>query len=388
MMQYVAVRFLSEPMGILSWDALRNQGYFAFDPAFLQQKIPFSPLRYPVDQLDARDVLFFTDANRQTDWPAFLRESIPGPFAQKLIQQHLSQKKRAPLSWLSMMGSRGFGALSFDPIGFPELNEVVEVDLDQVYDALKQFEQHPIKEDRLRALLRVALFTKGTHPSFVLAINDFTGDVLSGQNDVPKGYDAWTLRLDGFEFGPDNALLGLRHQLGQACGLRQATMRWMHTPRGRHLLVHRMDRNARERIHVQRASDLLLPDQKTCSDVLKGMRMLGLPYPHLEEQFKRWTFQWMVYGKLDPLNQMYFYWLPQSGWGLADAIPSEPVRLQQGVLFEHNTSTFWNEWIQLAKAQNLRNAKRMVQRMRATLISEHTIDPTPFESPQRLFLPL
>ncbi|MFV1984916.1 MAG: HipA domain-containing protein, partial [Thiohalomonadales bacterium] len=45
-------------------------------------------------------------------------------------------------------------------------------------------------------MLRVGTSAGGARPKAVIAMND-SGDVMSGQADVPDGYDYWLLKFDG-----------------------------------------------------------------------------------------------------------------------------------------------------------------------------------------------
>lgn len=67
-------------------------------------------------------------------------------------------------------------------------------------------------DDRgLETLISVGSSAGGAKAKAIIAINDDASDVLSGQTDVPDGFEHWILKFDEME----NEELATAHQIGR-----------------------------------------------------------------------------------------------------------------------------------------------------------------------------
>ena len=103
-------------IGTLIWT--NDRGYFEYDPAFQTSGIEPSPIMMPLSNRS----FSFPTLNRETfkGLPGLLADSLPDKFGNRLINQWLERQGRSPDSFsplerLSYIGSRGMGALEFQP---------------------------------------------------------------------------------------------------------------------------------------------------------------------------------------------------------------------------------------------------------------------------------
>ena len=210
------VMLWGESVGAVSWLADRGYGVFEYEPAFLQRGLDISPIQMSLQQARQGDGLFYFSAlNRETflGLPGLLADVLPDKFGNQIIDAWLARQGRdgthfSPVERLCYTGHRGMGALTFEPLinkGFDKsvpvemaalvsLAQQVVMQRNQLDITLGQDEQQ--NADAMLDILRVGTSAGGARPKAVIAINEH-GKVISGQGDVPQGFDYWLLKFDG-----------------------------------------------------------------------------------------------------------------------------------------------------------------------------------------------
>ncbi|MCX6308568.1 MAG: HipA domain-containing protein, partial [Bacteroidia bacterium] len=256
--------------GIFDMDASEETGRFEWLPTF--QKI-FSRMTVAFENEETSRYRAF-DAG--CELPPFFRDHLPGSFSKMLLQEALRSTSRtveslSTLSWLSLTGDRGMGAFRFEPAGYPWQGKGSE-----------------LSDRRLRDLLRCGLFVHGTSPKIVVAVNDFTGEVLSGQGKIPEGFNGWIVKLDGVAPGSAERLAAeyAFYLKAMDCGIHAAPSRMLRDGHWKHLLVKRFDR-----IFSEKRPYLTHQDPTSSWEaVFRRMRNWRLPYPDMEEMYRRLVF--------------------------------------------------------------------------------------------------
>ncbi|MFT6397392.1 MAG: serine/threonine-protein kinase HipA [Bradymonadia bacterium] len=120
-------------VGAVMWVPDRELGVFQFQPDFLTSGIQLSPLMMPLAEFPYE----FPALPRNTfkGLPGLLADSLPDKYGNAVIDAWLAEQGRTAASFHSVerlcyLGSRGMGALEFEPqtIGPPSRAGVVEVD--------------------------------------------------------------------------------------------------------------------------------------------------------------------------------------------------------------------------------------------------------------------
>ena len=143
--------------------------------------------------------------------PGLLSDALPDKYGNRLINVWLAQQGRPensmnPVEKLCFIGSRGMGALEFEPPKIKtnknsfslEVNSLVEI----AKKILHKREALTInldenEEKAMTEILKVGTSAGGARPKAVIAFNEKTKEVRSGQANVPKGFEHWLLKLDG-----------------------------------------------------------------------------------------------------------------------------------------------------------------------------------------------
>jgi serine/threonine-protein kinase HipA len=126
MVDYAFVKIWNTLAGAVTWDSKRNLASFQFDKKFLNNNWELSPLIMPIHNGDRiynfPELLPSKDSTEDTfkGLPGLLADSLPDKYGNLLIDRWLAQNGRAPKSMnpvekLCFIGTRGMGALEFEP---------------------------------------------------------------------------------------------------------------------------------------------------------------------------------------------------------------------------------------------------------------------------------
>lgn len=374
MSQYIEVTLLNKPLGVLAWNREKNEGQFEFLPGFVNNIQDISPINYSKVSLgNNADVLKF---NTLKDVPQFFKDIFPGDFANRLLRYALQKSGKtpeslSPLSIFSLTGNRGIGAFGFEPYGYPELDETESVEIDRMVRSLHQMFQtgsKDISEKRLRELLRCGLFSTSADPEIFLAINDYNGEVLSGQGIIPSGYDAWKLKLDGLF---PSSTLNINNEYSNCrkaieCGIEMVKYRLLKEGVHSHLLISRIDRVKGEKIHFQSFISLRDDQSNTYEAVFRCMRQLRLQYPEFIQMFKRMVFNILIGNTLETGKNFLFTCLNKNEWHLAPAsglIPTPWIKSHSLSVCGKTNNITTEDLIKFGELQNIRKCCSIVKKI-------------------------
>lgn len=108
-----------------------------------------------------------------------------------------------PLDRLAYMGSRGMGALTFRPNRGPAVRKnATGIELAQLVEAARktvhgELNADDVAEATLQQIIRVGTSAGGARAKAVIGYHPGTREVVSGQFDVPPGFEHWLLKFDG-----------------------------------------------------------------------------------------------------------------------------------------------------------------------------------------------
>ena len=127
-----AVKLWGRRIGAVSQQDDRDYAAFQYDPDFASSAIEISPIVMPL----ANRVYAFPELSRETfrGLPGLLADSLPDKFGNALIDAWLATQGRSPASFnaverLCYTGTRGMGALEFEPATGPEPDESSSVEV-------------------------------------------------------------------------------------------------------------------------------------------------------------------------------------------------------------------------------------------------------------------
>jgi len=345
------VKIWNELVGAVAWDAERGIAVFEYGPKFKRLEWDISPLKMPI--YDNRNRFFFpelrADRNAAYDTfkglPGLLADALPDKYGNQLINIWLTQQGRPldsmnPLEMLCFIGKRGMGALEFEPAKLNQEKRTFSIEIDSlVATAQKMLEQreafaaHLDKEEEQAVLeiLKIGTSAGGARPKAVIAWNEKTGEVRSGQTAAPKGFEHWLIKLDGVS----DVQLGSSHGYGnvemayynmaKACGIHMMPSRLLEENGRAHFMTKRFDREGDNvKHHVQtfcavRHFDYNQVKSFSYEQLFQCMRELKLTYTDAEQLFRRMVFN-VIARNCDDHTKNFSFLLKQGGkWELAPA---------------------------------------------------------------------
>lgn len=348
-MTIAEVRLWGASVGLVAWDAERELAAFEYSPAFLDTAVELAPVMMPL----APRTYSFPALNRETyrGLPGLLADALPDKFGNSLIDQWLAEQGRRPDSFnpverLMYVGTRGMGALEFNPVLSHHDPQPVSLNIEELVSlsskvlALKESEHYSLPRDArqnvegLAKILAVGTSAGGARAKAIIAWNEETGDVRSGQVHAGKGYHYWLLKFDGVSNNRDKELadpLGYGrieyayHRMAVAAGIEMTRCRLLEENGRAHFMTRRFDRTADgQKLHMQSLCalghhDFNMPGGTSYEQAFLICNELGLGMAAKEQLFLRMVFNVLAYNRDDHTKQIAFVMNKSGQWSLAPA---------------------------------------------------------------------
>jgi serine/threonine-protein kinase HipA len=334
-------------IGAVTWLEDREIGVFQYAPDFLRSGIQLSPLMMPLGEFPFE----FPALPRNTfkGLPGLLSDSLPDKFGNAVIDAWLEAQGRSadsfhPVERLCYIGSRGMGALEFEPatLGPPTSNRLVSVP--SLVDLANRILDERAglggvftgRDDRqtMEDILRVGTSAGGARAKAILAWNPQTNQFKSGQIPPEKGFEQVIMKFDGISNNRDREIadpLGYGkieyayHRMAAQAGINMSPC-WIHLEGGRsHFVTKRFDRTEQGRkIHMQSLGamahyDYFQDGAYSYEQALQVMKRLRLPREDLVQQMLRAVFNVVARNHDDHVKNIAFLMDRRGRWRLSPA---------------------------------------------------------------------
>ena len=254
-----------------------------------------------------------------------------------------------PVERLLYTGSRGMGALEFEPPAGPAGDDGEPVDIaplvelaNRVLNRRETLTGSLTGDDQAEALgriLRVGTSAGGARAKAVLAWNGETDEFRSGQVEIPPGFSHWLLKFDGVSKSGDRGIadpMGYGrleyacHLLATAAGVEMAPCR-LHEEGGRaHFMTRRFDRvgepeiGQNGKLHMltlgaMRHFDYNLARAYSYEQALETIRLLKLGPAAMEQMFRRAVVNVVMRNQDDHVKNTAFLMERMGDWRLSPA---------------------------------------------------------------------
>ena len=342
MVDVAIVKMFGYPMGVFRWDSRYDIVQFEYDKNFIGRGIEPSPLMMPV-QLGR--IYSFRDIGRETfkGLPGLLADSLPDTYGRALFDRWLSLTGRTSsniVETLCFLGKRCMGALEFEPAIDVDYNLDSRIAIDSLVEVAREALSNKenfcvnINDDKkatIAEILRLGTSAGGQRAKAIIAYNKTTGEVRSGQTDVPNGFDYYIIKLDGV-----SATTGFRetenygrleysfYKLVKACGIEMSECSLIEENGRAHFLTKRFDRENGKKIHMQTLCGIAHYDYRlhraySYEQAFNVMRALKLPYSQAQEMFRRMVFNVIVRNQDDHTKNISFLMGEEGVWRLSPA---------------------------------------------------------------------
>jgi len=385
------VKIWNKRIGAVSWDRETGLGSFQYDKEFLKTGLELSPLIMPLNQGER---IFDFPENRDNNTfkglPELLADILPDKYGNALINAWLARNGRPanslnPVEILCFIGERGMGALEFEPVQPKlrntstkiELSNLIEI-VEEILSGRKDFTTN-LSEDEEKALseiLKIGSSAGGARAKALIAYNEKTGEVRSGQASAPKGYGHWLIKFDGVsdsQFGASKGYGRVEmayYNMAIAAGIDMMECRLLEENGRAHFMTKRFDREpGKGKIHVQtycamRHYDFNEINMYSYEELFETMRMLGLDYPQAQELFRRMVFNVMSRNCDDHTKNFAFMMDKSGNWSMSPAYdichayrPGSDWVSQHALSLSGKRKDFKREdLLEVGKRMNIKNA--------------------------------
>jgi serine/threonine-protein kinase HipA len=281
--------------------------------------------------------------------PGMLADSLPDRWGTALVDAWLASQGREQSSFdvverLCYVGTRGMGALEFqparEPVGsatsdlqFDALVRLAGEVLEQRAQFVSELAQDP-EEETIKAILAIGTSAGGARPKAIIAYNDATGQVRSGQLDAGAGFRHWLLKFDGVARAGDHGLTDpvgwcaveyAYSLMARAAGVEMSECRLLQEHGRRHFMTRRFDRPGDGgKLHMQTAgalehSSYNEPGAYSYEQALLLIRRLRLGSASVEQLFRRMVFNVVARNQDDHVKNIAFLMDRTGAWSLAPA---------------------------------------------------------------------
>ena len=329
----VSVFLWGQRVGVLV-HAYDQYSRFEYDPAFRRSGIEIAPLAMPLSRSIYTADEFELPRRALFGLPGVFADSLPDSFGNRLVRKWMEIhgidiSAITPLDRLAYVGSRGMGALIYEPEIRQEHVMPTVIDMrklvEEAHRALNADLSKMGGPDSLREIIRVGTSAGGAQAKAVVGWNRETDSFLTGDCDLPPGYEHWLVKFtpQGLpSAGEEEYEVYLK---ARAAGIEMSECRLYELDGVKHFMTRRFDRDGNRRHLVQTLCALQHlpsggPRTLYSYDVLfETADALGLGYGALEEIFRRMAFN--VYNReMDDHTKNFSFLMREGGrWELAPA---------------------------------------------------------------------
>lgn len=343
-------------IGIIHQDVTKPYASFEYDTEFLNSGIEVSPLRMPL----AKNIYEFPALTGEPFYgmPGLVADSLPDKFGNAVIEQWLMSLGKSlsdftAIDRLCYTGKRGMGALEYVPAStdIKDIDENINVQeiVKFASDVLADREGISLKaEDNLTysQLVQVGSSAGGARAKAIIAWNEETNEVRSGQAQLGTGYDYWLMKFDnvtkngdhGLEDKPEYTLIEYAYYLmAKKAGVTMNECRLYESAGGHHFMTKRFDRENGRKLHMQSLGALAhisYQEPGICGYELAAMYMkeVGISYKEIEQFYRRMVFNCLAVNQDDHVKNISFLMDRNGKWSLSPAYD---------ITFSYNPANKW-----------------------------------------------
>ncbi|WP_299311565.1 type II toxin-antitoxin system HipA family toxin [uncultured Aquimarina sp.] len=364
MVDVIKITLWDQELGALSWDTDKKYASFEFFSDFSKNNWDVSPIHMQILNSDNR-IYSFPRLNEDTykGLPGMLSDVLPDDFGNRLIDQWLMlndipKAQFTPLDRLCYIGSRGMGALEFQParnIG-KKISSTVEINklvilAQKVLNSREQIALNISETEHLNELIKVGTSAGGQRAKAIIAFNSTTNEIRSGQTNVPEGFEHYLFKFDGVN---DISLSDPQgygrieyayYLMALDCGIDMEHSRLFEEHDRAHFMTKRFDRLPNnEKLHMQTLCSLAHFDYKSpgaysYENAFEIMRQLRLPHLDAIQLYKRMLLNVIARNQDDHTKNISFLMNKQGAWKLSPAYD---------ITYSYNPTGIWTSMHQMS----------------------------------------
>ena len=307
---------------------------FEYDRDFVSGGIEIAPFAMPLSSriYYARD--FELPRRAFSALPGVFADSLPDSFGNKLViawmrSQGVKIEEISPLDRLAYVGSRGMGALEYEPEYTSPQSGNSALDMRRLAEEARLALDADLSKmsgtDALHEIIRLGTSAGGAQAKAIVSWNRRTDAFLSVQENLPEGFEHWLVKFSPKAL-PDQGEREFEiYRTALECGIEMSECRLCEIDGIRHFMTKRFDRDGERRHLVQTycAMRHLPPSSPatlcTYEGVMETIAALGMGYEAMEQMFRRVVFNIAIGEHDDHTKNISFIMRKGGSWALAPA---------------------------------------------------------------------
>ena len=344
MINYCEVYLWGRRIGIVGYANNDNVASFEYDKDFLRSGIELSPIVMPLSS----QVYNFKSLNKETfkGLPGMLADSLPDRYGDALISAWLSKQNRtldsfSPIERLCYMGSRGMGALEYVPYNGPVDNKEERLEIEKMLALASKILTNrndlnvDVNDMTMASLLKFGTSAGGARAKAIIAYNEKTGDICSGQIANKKDYGYWIIKFDDVSNNGDHNEKDVNdytrieyayYLMAKAAGINMNECRLLEENNRYHFMTKRFDRREKtgEKVHMQTLGaighyDYNVPRSCSYEKASQICTLLNIGNDEVCELYRRMVFNVLSFNNDDHVKNISFLMNKEGKWSLAPA---------------------------------------------------------------------
>lgn len=345
------VKIWGEIVGAVLWDKNTNTASFEYMPNFKNNNWELAPIKMPLSK--STTIFSFPELKPTRNdgldtfkgLPGLLADILPDRYGNELINTWLAKEGRPlnslnPIEQLCFIGTRGMGALEFEPTYLKKEKNAFKIELDGLIGTAEKILTDKIKfktniteneEKAITEILKIGTSAGGARPKAIISYNKKTGEIKSGQTNAPKNFEQWIIKLDGI----DNNELSTSKGYGKVemayynmaidCKIEMMPSMLFEENTRSHFMTKRFDRGENNvKHHTQTFCAIQHFDFNNITSysyeqLFQTMQLLRLPYPQFEQMYRRMVFNVLAKNCDDHTKNFSFMLKKEADWELAPA---------------------------------------------------------------------
>lgn len=334
----------------------QGQIFFEYEPSFITRRLPISPFHLPLKQgvQTGKAGLF-------GGLPGVFNDSLPDGWGKLLLDRAVMAKgipsqRLTPLDRLAHVGSRGMGALyETSKVILGESQEVIE------------------------RLLELGGSSAGARPKVLVGYNMDSGQIISAQNPLAKGFQNWIIKFASASDQKDIGQIEYAYSLmAKAAGIEMPKTKLFQGAKGKHYFgVERFDRTRSQRLHAHSASGLLYADHRFPSldyeNLLRCALSLNRDIREVEKVFRLACFNVFAHNRDDHAKNFSFLMNEKGVWSFS---PAYDLTFSYGPAGEHSAMVMGegrapgtSQLKSLGQKFQIKQASNIIEEVRDTVVN-------------------
>ncbi len=392
------VQIWDHRVGAVVWNENRGIASFEYDRDFRNLGLEVAPLTMPLQS--SKRIFEFVETRGNLAFkglPGLLADTLPDKYGNALINAWLVQQGRPsdslnPVETLCFIGARGMGALEFEPAMNSGADHATSLELNGLVDIAQKIlsdreefatDLNDSEERALFDILKIGTSAGGARAKALIAYNEQTHEVRSGQTSAPEGFEHWLLKFDGVrdsQFGASSGYGRVEmayYHMAIASGINMMESRLLEEHDRAHFMTKRFDRIAGQpKAHVQTLCAMKHMDFNevglfSYEHAFETMRALRLSYPEAQEMFRRMVFNVVARNCDDHTKNFAFVMSRQGQWSLAPAYDvchayrpgSQWVSQHSLSIAGKRSNIYRDDLLFVAERMNIKNAKNIIDQV-------------------------